>query len=84
MSEAELKAIEAWHSAEARASSSAQTKRGVVSLVAEVRRLRAVIAMGEHRGQHCDWCGAWRKPSAADKDPHAADCPAFTSSGDVR
>jgi hypothetical protein len=53
-------------------------------LRADNARLRAVIALGEHRSQHCDWCDAFRKPSAGDKEPHRPDCPAFTESGDVR
>ena len=55
-----------------------------LALLAEVRRLRGVIALGEHRGQHCDWCDAFRKPSAGDKDPHATDCPAFNPDGSVK
>lgn len=55
-------------------------------LVAEVRRLRGLVKRAEFGcvddyGRFCPWCD-----DGGDHEPerHAANCPAFTPSGDVR
>lgn len=60
-----------------------RAKGDVLALVAEVRRLRAVVDLAntiEDCGDKdfCMWCGR------ENRQPHADDCVAFTPEGDVR
>ncbi len=59
----------------------------VVGLVAEIRRLMAVVKQAEWAGGYgyecepvCPWCDA----NKTDKEPHDDTCPAFTPGGEVR
>ena len=86
MSEDELKAIE---------SSGAWRVNGP-KLVAEVRRLRALVDGAHDQGSNahnepaCPWCGGeqrrWPAWDCVGRRPieHAHDCPAFTPDGTVR
>lgn len=80
MTEDELKAIE----------NSRKFDDVVHELLAEVRRLRGLVAAAQFRGQwercstchNCPWCGY--DSTCNTKRKHAPECPAFTESGDVR
>lgn len=63
----------------------------LLALCCEIRRLRALIRQVQHgdhdAGARCLWCGASDESIYGPHhkcEPHAADCPAFTPSGDVR
>jgi len=92
MTEDELKAIEA----QCRLSNRYVAVGDVLSLVAEVRRLRGLISDVHDQGSNthnepaCPWCGgeqrSWPTWDCVGRRPieHKHDCPAFTPDGSVR
>jgi len=77
MTEAELKAYEA----EANGVCSS-----CMTLVVEVRRLKALVKRAEHQGYDgsCPWCAADVCLTTLPIAPHGHDCPVFTEDGSVR
>lgn len=88
MTEDELKAIEVLWAQEPKDGMTDMLHDVVPELVAEVRRLAALIKDAEwcgpgERVYSCPWCDTNYRPDE-DRQPHRDWCPAFTPDGSVR
>lgn len=57
----------------------AHARQDVPDLVAEVERLRGLIAATTETHEYCPWCGRYKAVMS-----HAPACPAFTPNGELK